>query len=152
VVTGGARYDIRQPDQLLVAREVVVIGLPADAPDGLYESSEFVGLAHVIRLEPLPTPSPATRKDPLMAKLYVTFTSPGSQTFGPYASLCIDPADDADTLLLLVSDTGDNPRDEDQGRCLASRVDGLWQLGHGLQPAQDGLGFMRVHIGPAPKG
>jgi hypothetical protein len=80
--------------------------------------------------------------------LYVTFSSPGSHTFGPYASASLEQADyDYNVLILLVSATGDNPGDEDSdGHCLAVREDGLWKMGDGLDPANDGPGYTRVSI------
>jgi hypothetical protein len=44
--------------------------------------------------------------------LFVTFTSPAVQTFGPYARVAFEPADyDCNVLLLLVRATGDDPSD-----------------------------------------
>jgi hypothetical protein len=42
--------------------------------------------------------------------LYVTFSGPGSHTFGPYASVSLEGADcDYETLLLLVTRRGNQP-------------------------------------------
>jgi hypothetical protein len=80
--------------------------------------------------------------------LYVTFSGPGSQTFGPYASVNLEGADcDYETLLLLVAETSADAGDEDgDGHCLAARIDGLWKLGDGLDEADEGPGYERVSV------
>jgi hypothetical protein len=52
IVSEGAAYDVRHPEQVIVMRDSVVIGIPAEAED-FYETSDLVNLIHVIRLEPL---------------------------------------------------------------------------------------------------
>jgi hypothetical protein len=61
--------------------------------------------------------------------------------------VAIDPADyDSNILSCSCTDTGDDPADEDAGHCLASRVDGVWKFGDGLDPATEGPGYVRVTI------
>jgi hypothetical protein len=59
VVSEGARYDIRHPEQLMVARDMAVVGLETSSEtDDFYETVALVDLFHVVRLEPI-TPRPA---------------------------------------------------------------------------------------------
>jgi hypothetical protein len=76
--------------------------------------------------------------------LYVTFSGPGSQTFGPYASVSFEGTDhDYEVLMLLVSETSHDGSDEDgDGHCLAQRVDGIWKLGD----EQDGREYTKVIV------
>jgi hypothetical protein len=82
--------------------------------------------------------------------LYVTFAGPGgSQPFGPYAGVMIQPDDyNLDVLLLLVHRTGQSPTDQaGDGHCLAAREEGVWRLSAGLHAEEDGPGYTKVSIG-----
>ena len=63
VVSEGATYDVRSPEQIIVARDSVTIGIPSDSDD-FYETTDVVDLFHVIRLEPLPTTKGKTKAAP----------------------------------------------------------------------------------------
>jgi len=54
-ITGGATYDVRHPDQIIVlrARAVLAVG----SANGIPERLEHVALAHVVRVEELSTGS-----------------------------------------------------------------------------------------------
>jgi len=52
VVSEGATYDITHPEQIIIARDSVGIGLPSES-DEFYEGFVVVDLLHVVRLEPL---------------------------------------------------------------------------------------------------
>jgi hypothetical protein len=53
VVSEGASYEVRHPDQIMVRRDTAVIGLPSD-DDDFMEKSVIVDLDYVITLEPIP--------------------------------------------------------------------------------------------------
>jgi hypothetical protein len=60
VVSEGATYEVRHPEQVMVARDSAVIGLLGVGPDqGFYETTVLVDLIHVVRLEPLAAAKPA---------------------------------------------------------------------------------------------
>lgn len=52
-VTGGNAYEIRHPDQIIVLRGRVDIGVGADPDTGAAERVEHVSLLHVVRVEEL---------------------------------------------------------------------------------------------------
>jgi hypothetical protein len=52
-ITGGASYDILHPDQIIVLRGRVDIGVGADPKTGVAEKVEHVSLIHVVRVEEL---------------------------------------------------------------------------------------------------
>lgn len=52
IVSEGAAYEVRHPEQIMVTRDSVVIGIPGESED-FYETSDLVDLIHVVRLEPL---------------------------------------------------------------------------------------------------
>jgi hypothetical protein len=55
-LTDGKTYDIRHPDQMIVERGRVDIGVnPNDW--GVVERTEFVSLLHIVQIEPLTEPS-----------------------------------------------------------------------------------------------
>jgi hypothetical protein len=54
VLTEGTSYEVRHPEQIMVARDSAVIGLPGDQDDFI-ETTVLVDLFHVVRLEPIPT-------------------------------------------------------------------------------------------------
>ena len=53
IVSEGATYDIRHPEQIMLARDSVTIGIPSESDD-FYETTTLVDLIHVVRLEPVP--------------------------------------------------------------------------------------------------
>jgi hypothetical protein len=50
-VTGGKTYDVHHPDQIIVLRGRVDIGVGADPETGAAERVEHISLLHVIRVE-----------------------------------------------------------------------------------------------------
>ena len=52
-MTDGTTYDIVHPDQVLVSRQRIDIGMPADDESGVFERVEHCSLLHVVRVEPL---------------------------------------------------------------------------------------------------
>jgi hypothetical protein len=58
-LTGGQTYDIQHPDQVLVLRQRVDIGLPPNPATGVLERVEHCSLLHIVRVEELPPPTPA---------------------------------------------------------------------------------------------
>jgi hypothetical protein len=52
-LTGGQTYEIRHPDQVLVLRSRVVIGLEPDPATGILGRTEHFALLHVVRVEEL---------------------------------------------------------------------------------------------------
>ncbi len=59
IVSEGAAYDIRHPEQVMVARDSAVIGLSEEQEQDFFESTVLVDLLHIIRLEPLEAGSKA---------------------------------------------------------------------------------------------
>ncbi len=57
-LTDGTVYDISHPDQIIVLRGRVDIGVGADPETGAVERVEHVALLHIVRVEPV-TPTPA---------------------------------------------------------------------------------------------
>jgi hypothetical protein len=53
IVSEGAAYDIRHPEQVMLARDSAVIGLRGEQEQEFFESTVLVDLFHIIRLEPL---------------------------------------------------------------------------------------------------
>jgi hypothetical protein len=56
-VTDGQTYDIRHPDQALVLRSRVIVGV--DAESGIADRVEHVALVHIVRIEELQSESVA---------------------------------------------------------------------------------------------
>lgn len=55
-LSNGQIYDIRHPDQAIVTRNTMVVGLPApDLPPSTYDHFALVTLLHINNLEPLPS-------------------------------------------------------------------------------------------------
>jgi len=50
-VTGGQAYDVRHPDQVIVLRSRIVIGVGGE--DGVPDHIEHIALLHVVRIEEL---------------------------------------------------------------------------------------------------
>jgi hypothetical protein len=57
VVSEGGVYDIRHPDQIMVARDSAVVGLKGEQEQDFFETTVLVDLGHIVRLEPLDTTS-----------------------------------------------------------------------------------------------
>ena len=53
VLSEGTPYEIRHPEQLMLARDSVVIGVPGESED-FFETTILVDLWHIVRLEPTP--------------------------------------------------------------------------------------------------
>jgi len=60
VLTEGTPYDVRHPEQIMVARDSAVIGLEGKPDQDFYETTVLVDLFHVVRLEPLETKKSAS--------------------------------------------------------------------------------------------
>jgi hypothetical protein len=57
-LTEGSTYEIRHPELCMPGRRSAVIGLnPSDETDLLFGRSVTIDLLHVVKLEPLDTPS-----------------------------------------------------------------------------------------------
>jgi len=50
-LTDGRTYDIRHPDQVLVMRQALDIGLQPDPVSGILEGAHRCSLLHVVRVE-----------------------------------------------------------------------------------------------------
>jgi hypothetical protein len=58
-LTDGTRYDIRHPDNIIVLRQRVDIGVPADRESGIMDRVEHFSLLHVVRVEEVPPTRPS---------------------------------------------------------------------------------------------
>lgn len=56
-LSDGTRYEIRHPDQIIVLRGRVDIGVGADPETGAAERVEHVSLLHIVRVEELASAS-----------------------------------------------------------------------------------------------
>jgi hypothetical protein len=52
-LTDGKSFDIRHPDNVLVLRSRVDIGVPTDSSTGILDRVEHCSLLHVVRVEEL---------------------------------------------------------------------------------------------------
>ena len=52
VLTEGSTYEIRHPEQIMLARDSAVIGLPGPEED-FFDTTVLVDLFHIVRLEPI---------------------------------------------------------------------------------------------------
>jgi len=55
-ITGGDSYDVHHPDQIIVLRGRVDIGVGADPESGAVEKVDHISLVHVVRVEELLMP------------------------------------------------------------------------------------------------
>ena len=54
VLTEGTAYEVRHPEQIMLARDSVVIGVPsATGDEDFFETTVLADLFHVVKLEPL---------------------------------------------------------------------------------------------------
>ena len=53
VLTEGTAYEVRHPEQIMLARDSAVIGVPSEGED-FFETTVLVDLFHIVRLEPIP--------------------------------------------------------------------------------------------------
>jgi hypothetical protein len=60
IVSENANYDVLHPDQIIVARDHVSVGLPMHPEQDFYETTVVVDLLQVVRLEPISAAAPAT--------------------------------------------------------------------------------------------
>jgi hypothetical protein len=60
VVSEGGEYPVRHPDQVIVARDHVSVGIKKDPDQEYYDYTVFIDLLHVVRLEALPAGVPAS--------------------------------------------------------------------------------------------
>jgi hypothetical protein len=51
VTTDGTRYEIRHPELLMVGRRHVVIGVPAQPGEAVFETTVYLSLLHLQRVE-----------------------------------------------------------------------------------------------------
>jgi hypothetical protein len=64
VLTTGATYDIRHPDLIMVGRRSAVIGIAEEPGGTAYDRTMKVDLLHVVGVEELPAPPPASSNGP----------------------------------------------------------------------------------------
>jgi hypothetical protein len=57
-ITDGMTYDIRHPENVMVLRARVDIGVGGDPVTGVIDRVDFVSLLHVVRVEDLPAVVP----------------------------------------------------------------------------------------------
>lgn len=57
-MTDGRQYEVYHPDQILVLRQRVDIGVGADAKSGVADRVDHCSLLHIVRVEELAVPSP----------------------------------------------------------------------------------------------
>ncbi len=58
-MTDGQTYDLAHPDNVLVLRQRVDIGMRPDPATGVLERVEHCSLLHIVRIEELPPSAPA---------------------------------------------------------------------------------------------
>jgi hypothetical protein len=57
-LTDGKTFELRHPDNIIVFRSYLDIGVPADPNTGVSDRVEHVSLVHVVRIEQLASPAP----------------------------------------------------------------------------------------------
>jgi len=57
-LTDGKTYDIRHPENVLVSRSYIHVGVDADPATGVVSRVDFVSLLHIVRVENSPTNIP----------------------------------------------------------------------------------------------
>jgi hypothetical protein len=58
ILTDGQSYDIRHPDQVIVSRGLVDIGVGPDTATGVVDRIDHCSLLHVVRVEELQSSAP----------------------------------------------------------------------------------------------
>jgi hypothetical protein len=59
-LTEGTGYEVRHPEQIMLARDSVVIGVPGQAgEEDFFETTVLVDRFHIVRLEPLSAQAPS---------------------------------------------------------------------------------------------
>jgi hypothetical protein len=56
VLTEGTGYEVRHPEQIMLARDSVVVGVPGrNGEEDFFETTVLVDLFHIVKLEPITT-------------------------------------------------------------------------------------------------
>ena len=58
LVSDGRIYDVRYPEMNLLGPSFIKIGIPEPGPNPICDHTEFVRLAQIVRVEPLPDAAP----------------------------------------------------------------------------------------------
>jgi hypothetical protein len=60
-LSDGTTYEIRHPDLVMVGIQRLLVGVPAEGREGIFQRYDVVSLLHVVRLEPIQVgPSPTS--------------------------------------------------------------------------------------------
>lgn len=59
VLTEGTVYEVRHPELFMLGKRSVVIGVPSHPTETVYDRTAMVDLFHIVRLEPLESPTAA---------------------------------------------------------------------------------------------
>ena len=62
VLTEGTAYEVRHPEQIMMARDSAVIGLPSQPEQDYFDTTVLVDLFHIVRLEPVPAKASTAEK------------------------------------------------------------------------------------------
>jgi hypothetical protein len=57
VLTDGTMYDIRHPEMIFVGKRTSIVGFSSDPADTAFERAVDIDMFHVIRAEPIETPT-----------------------------------------------------------------------------------------------
>jgi hypothetical protein len=57
-MTDGKTYEIRHPENVILSRARVDIGVGADPATGVVDHVDFVSLLHIVRIEDVPAAAP----------------------------------------------------------------------------------------------
>lgn len=63
-VSDGTTYEIRHPELCMVGLGSVMVGVTTDPASTLYERTVRIDCRHIVRVEPLVTPPPASSAQP----------------------------------------------------------------------------------------
>jgi len=55
-LTDGMVYEVRHPEMVLPGRRTVIIGIPGNVAQPVFDRTVTVALIHIVRLEPLDSP------------------------------------------------------------------------------------------------
>ena len=53
-LTTGEKYDIRHPDLIMVGRQAIIIGLPLDDKEPVFDETIKIDLFHIVSIAELP--------------------------------------------------------------------------------------------------